>query len=195
MFKDSLGKLTRGENLSDAEVTEFIENMRDDSDIVTVHTPLTTETKGMIGAAELARLKAGSVVANIARGGIIDETALLAALGGGHLAGAVLDVYASEPLAKDHPLRAASNVVLTPHIGASTAEAQRNVSVDVCRGVRDALTTGELSRSINVAYTAPTRGCSTSTLARPLRPRPITRTRSLRSNRPLAAGVFMHAPR
>ena len=129
-----------------------LDALLDDSDIVTVHTPLTAETKGMIGAAELARLKPGGVVANIARGGIIDETALLEALDRGHLAGAVLDVYAAEPLAKDHPLRAAANVVLTPHIGASTAEAQRNVAVDVCRGVRDALVTGELSRSINVEW-------------------------------------------
>jgi hypothetical protein len=70
---------------------------------------------------------------------------------GKHLLGAVVDAYEKEPLAADHPLRALSNVLLTPHIGASTTEAQRNVAIDVCMAVRDALLSGELSRSINVA--------------------------------------------
>jgi len=95
-------------------------------------------------------MRAGGIVANLARGGIVDDQALMAALESGQLRGAALDVYQSEPLAKDHPIRQAPNVVLTPHIGASTAEAQRNVAVDVCRAVRDALLHGELSRSINV---------------------------------------------
>ncbi|MCU0649305.1 MAG: phosphoglycerate dehydrogenase [Gemmatimonadaceae bacterium] len=120
-------------------------------DILTVHTPLTDETRGLIGRRELFRLAPGSIVANLARGGIVDDTALLAALESGHLRGAVLDVYGSEPLVADSPLRRAPNVLLLPHMGASTVEAQRNVAVDVCVAVRDALLRGELSRSINVA--------------------------------------------
>jgi D-3-phosphoglycerate dehydrogenase / 2-oxoglutarate reductase len=123
----------------------------EEADIVTVHTPLNDETKGLIGRREIALMRAGGIVANLARGGIVDDQALMAALDSGHLRGAALDVYQSEPLAADHPIRQAPNVVLTPHIGASTAEAQRNVAVDVCRAVRDALLHGELSRSINVA--------------------------------------------
>ena len=128
-----------------------LDALLEESEIVTVHTPLNDETKGLIGRRELSILRAGAIVANLARGGIVDDQALLAALESGHLRGAALDVYQTEPLAADHPIRNAPNVVLTPHIGASTAEAQRNVAVDVCRAVRDALLHGELSRSINVA--------------------------------------------
>jgi D-3-phosphoglycerate dehydrogenase len=128
-----------------------LESLLEEADIVTVHTPLNDETKGLIGRRELSLLRPGSIVANLARGGIVDDQALMAALDSGHLRGAVLDVYQAEPLAADHPIRQSPNVVLTPHIGASTAEAQRNVAVDVCRAVRDALLHGELSRSINVA--------------------------------------------
>ena len=121
------------------------------ADIITVHTPLTDETRGLIGADELRKLKRGAIVVNMARGGIVDDKALLAALESGHVAGAVLDVYEKEPLASDHPLRKAPNVLLTPHMGASTVEAQRNVACDVAEAVRDALLSGELSRSLNVA--------------------------------------------
>ncbi len=121
------------------------------SNVLTVHTPLTDETKGMIGRRELARLPARSIVVNMARGGIVDEDALIDALETKQLMGAVIDAYDKEPLAADHPLRKQSDVLLTPHIGASTTEAQRNVAVDVCVAVRDALLSGELSRSINVA--------------------------------------------
>ncbi len=119
--------------------------------VLTVHTPLTTETRAMIGSSALSRLPEGAVVVNLARGGIVDESALAAALESGHLAGAVLDVYTTEPLPSTHPLRTLPNVLLTPHIGASTVEAQRSVAVDVCRAVRDALLRGEMSRSINAA--------------------------------------------
>src|SRR5437764_6145994 len=128
-----------------------LDALLEEAEVVTVHTPLNDETKGLIGRRELSVLRAGAIVANLARGGIVDDQALLAALESGHLRGAALDVYQTEPLAADHPIRNAPNVVLTPHIGASTAEAQRNVAVDVCRAVRDALLHGELSRSINVA--------------------------------------------
>lgn len=131
--------------------TSTLDDLVEQSDILTVHTPLTEETKGMIGKREIARLPQHSVVVNMARGGIVDEKALLDALISKHLSGAVIDAYEKEPLAADHPLRSVGNVLLTPHIGASTSEAQRNVAVDVCVAVRDALMSGELSRSINVA--------------------------------------------
>src|SRR6185369_11008246 len=101
-------------------------------------------------ARELARLRDGAVIANLARGGIIDEAALAAELSRDRLRGALLDVFAKEPLAADHPLRTVPRLVMTPHLGASTAEGQRNVSVDVCASVRDALLSGELSSALNV---------------------------------------------
>jgi D-3-phosphoglycerate dehydrogenase len=104
----------------------------------------------LIGAAELARLKRGAIVANLARGGIVDDDALRRALTSGHLGGAALDVYVAEPLKGSHAWQGIENVVLTPHIGASTREAQRNVAVDACLAVRDALLRGDLSRSLNV---------------------------------------------
>ncbi len=128
-----------------------LDALLDACDVLTVHTPLTDETRGMIGPEQIARLKRGAVVANLARGGIVDEAALAAALHAGHLRGATVDAYVKEPLKGDHPLLHAPHILLTPHIGASTAEAQRNVSVDVCAAVRDALLNNEYSRSLNVA--------------------------------------------
>ena len=130
-----------------------LEEGLDTADVITVHTPLTEETEGIIGKRELSRLKSGAVVVNMARGGIVEESALVAALESGQVRGAVVDAFSKEPLAPDHPLRTAPNTFLTPHIGASSAEAQRNVAVDACAAVRDALLHGELSRSINVAGT------------------------------------------
>lgn len=121
------------------------------TDVLTVHTPLTEETRGLIGKEALARLAPTAVVANLARGGIVDQDALIEALEQGRIGGAVLDVYDVEPLPADHPLRKAKNVILTPHLGASTVEAQRNVAVDACAAVRDTLLRQEYGRSINVA--------------------------------------------
>jgi D-3-phosphoglycerate dehydrogenase len=128
-----------------------LEALLDAAQVLTVHTPLTDETTGLIDAAALARLRAGAIVVNMARGGIVDDDALRAALDRGHLGGAVLDVYAKEPVTGEHPFRGYPNVVLLPHIGASTAEAQQNVAVDACAAVRDALLNGDLSRSLNGA--------------------------------------------
>jgi D-3-phosphoglycerate dehydrogenase len=130
---------------------DSLNELLESGNIVTVHTPLTPETRGMIRAPELSLLRDGAVVANLARGGIVDQDELVAELARGRLGGAILDVFEHEPLAPDHPLRAMPNVVLTPHIGASTAEGQRNVAVDVCAHVRDALLSGVLSSAINVA--------------------------------------------
>ena len=128
-----------------------LEALLQDADILTLHTPLTPETTGLIGRRELSRMPTGAVVCNLARGGIVDDSALAQALQSGILRGACIDAFAQEPLAADHLLRSLPNVLLTPHLGASTAEAQRNVAVDVCEAVRDALLHGELTRSLNVA--------------------------------------------
>src|SRR5690606_18205864 len=122
-----------------------------EADIVTVHVPLTSETHGMIGREELERLHSDAILLNFARGGIIDEDPLVESLEAGKIGAAILDVYASEPLAKDHPLRTLPNAFLTPYLGASTAEAQRNVALEACAAVRDALLTGDLSAAINAA--------------------------------------------
>ncbi len=127
-----------------------LEELLEQADIITVHTPLTEETRGMIGERELARLRAGAVVVNMARGGIVNEDALRAALESGHVRAAALDVYSKEPLAAEHPLRTMPNVILTPHLGASTAEGQRNVAVDACIAVRDALLSGALAGAVNL---------------------------------------------
>jgi D-3-phosphoglycerate dehydrogenase len=93
------------------------------SDIVCVHTPLDVDTRALIGEAELARMKKGAFLINAARGPIVDERALVAALTGGHLAGAGLDVFEVEPLPKESPLRELDNVILAPHRGGATVEA------------------------------------------------------------------------
>jgi D-3-phosphoglycerate dehydrogenase len=121
------------------------------ADILTVHTPLNDETRGMIDAAALAQLREGAIVCNLARGGIVDDAALRDACAAGRLRGAVLDVYTSEPLTGEHPYRERPEMLLLPHLGASTVEAQRDVAIDACASVRDALLHGELSRSVNIA--------------------------------------------
>jgi D-3-phosphoglycerate dehydrogenase len=109
------------------------------SDVVTVHIPLTDQTRGMIGRAQLDAMQPSAVVLNVARGGIVDEVALAEALIAGRLAGAAVDVYATEPMPPDHPLRAAPHTVLTPHLGASTSEAQGRVGAEMAEQVLLAL--------------------------------------------------------
>ena len=133
------------------ERAESLASLLPRAQVLTVHTPLTDETRGMIDGDALRMLPDGAIVANFARGGIVDDGALAEALAAGRLRGALLDVYGKEPLAADHPFRTMGNVLLTPHLGASTAEGQRNVAVDVCVAVRDALVTGELSGAVNLA--------------------------------------------
>jgi D-3-phosphoglycerate dehydrogenase len=119
-------------------------------DFLTVHTPLTDETRDLIGAAELARLKPGARLLNCARGGIVNETALAAALASGHVAGAGLDVFEHEPPG-DSPLLKAPNVVVTPHLGASTAEAQESVAREAAQLMIDFLTRGVVQFAVNMA--------------------------------------------
>lgn len=108
------------------------------SDALTVHLPGGRATRGLIGAPELARLPSGAIVLNVARGGIVDETALAEALASGHLGGAGVDVYTAEP-PLGSPLLGAPRTVLTPHLGASTAEAQVRVSVEVAQQIVEVL--------------------------------------------------------
>ena len=118
-------------------------------DIVSLHVPLTEATKDMIGKATLARMKKGAFLVNVARGGVVDEAALAEALASGHIAGAALDVYVNEPLEKGSPLLGAPNILLTPHLGASTSEAQELVASEIAEAVRAALADGDLSRALN----------------------------------------------
>ena len=119
------------------------------ADIVSLHVPLTDSTAGMIGAAELALMRKGAYLVNAARGGVIDEQALVEALRTGHLGGAALDVFEEEPLPAEHPFRSLPNVVLTPHLGAATAEAQQNVAIEIATAVRNALINGDLDGAVN----------------------------------------------
>lgn len=127
--------------LTDARAKEVgvtrasLEDAIAEADFITVHTPLTKDTHHMINAGAFARMKDGVRIVNCARGGIIDEHALSDALASGKVASAAIDVFEQEPLASDHPLRNYTNVVLTPHLGASTVEAQENVAIDVAEQV------------------------------------------------------------
>src|SRR5687768_3478959 len=109
------------------------------SDVITVHTPLTAQTRNLLSRGQLEATKPGAFVLNVARGGIVDEAALAEALASGHLAGAAVDVYSSEPMASHNPLRTAPNLVLTPHLGASTTEAQDRVGLEMAEQVLMAL--------------------------------------------------------
>ncbi|HKK26673.1 MAG TPA: hydroxyacid dehydrogenase [Gemmatimonadota bacterium] len=119
------------------------------ADVVTLHVPLTGETRGMIAEAELGRMKPGSFLLNASRGGVVDEAALAEALREGPLAGAALDVYEEEPPPAGSPLRDAPNLVLSAHLGGATAEARRAVAVEVATAVRDALVEGNLEGAVN----------------------------------------------
>jgi D-3-phosphoglycerate dehydrogenase len=101
------------------------------ADVITVHVPLTAQTRGLIGEAQIGAMKPGTVLLNVARGGLVDESALARALREGRLAGAAVDVFSTEPMAADNPLRDAPNTILTPHLGASTSEAQGRVGVEM----------------------------------------------------------------
>jgi len=120
-------------------------------DFITVHTPLTPETRHMVGARQLALLPAGARVINCARGGIIDEKALLESLDSGHLAGAALDVFETEPLPADHPIVSHPKMVITPHLGAATLEAQVLVARESAQLLVDFLCKGQVRFAVNMA--------------------------------------------
>ena len=121
-----------------------------DSDYITVHIPLTDDTRHMIDEAALAKCRRGLRIFNCARGGIIKESALLQALKSGLVAAAGLDVFEQEPLANDHEFRRLPNVVLTPHLGASTAEAQEIVGIEVAEQIAEVLNGGAIRNAVNL---------------------------------------------
>jgi len=130
-----------------AEVDAILEK----ADVITVHVPLNKATRGIINADNIGKLKPGVMLINVARGGVYDEAAVAQALIDGKIAGAAFDVYESEPPAADNPLLSAPNTVLTPHLGALTAEAQLRVAEEACEQVIDVLA----GRSARYAVNAP----------------------------------------
>jgi D-3-phosphoglycerate dehydrogenase len=124
------------------------------ADAVTVHVPLTRSTRNLIGAAEIALMKPGAFLVNVARGGVIEEEALAEALTEGRLGGAAVDVFTEEP-PKDSPLLAAPNTILTPHLGASTAEAQTRVAIEAAEQVLDVLAGRPARYAVNAPLLTP----------------------------------------
>ncbi len=120
------------------------------ADFVSLHIPMTTDTRDFLAAAELAKMKKGARLINCARGGIVNEGDLADALRSGHLAGAALDVFAEEPPPADHPLFGLDNVICTPHLGAATAEAQVNVAVAIAEQMVEFLLLDVTRNAVNV---------------------------------------------
>src|SRR5262249_53508984 len=119
-------------------------------DFLTLHTPMTAETRNIIGAAEIARMKPSVRIINCARGGLIDEAALAEALNPGQVAGAAIAVFAPEPPPADHPLVNHPSVLVTPHLGASTEEAQVSVAVEAARLLSEFLNRGQVRFAVNM---------------------------------------------
>ena len=120
------------------------------ADFLTVHTPLTSETRGLVDREAISKMKQGARIINCARGGLVDEDALYEALTSGAIAGAALDVFSEEPPPADHKLLQLDQVIVTPHLGASTKEAQEGVAFTVAEQMRDFLLTGVLRGAVNV---------------------------------------------
>ncbi|HTY06713.1 MAG TPA: hydroxyacid dehydrogenase [Gemmatimonadales bacterium] len=127
-----------------------IDQLLGEADIVTLHVALTDETKHLLNAQRIRLMKPTAYLVNTARGELVDEGALVAAVKEKRIGGAAIDVFAEEPLPKDSPLRGLERVLLTPHLAASTAEAQKRVALEICAAVRDALLRGDLSPAINL---------------------------------------------
>ncbi len=140
---------TRARSLQ-VELVDELDDLLAGADFISLHTPLTNETRHLLDATRLQKTKRGVRMINCARGGLIDEIALADALQSGHIAAAALDVFEEEPLPQDSPLRAAPNLVLTPHLGASTAEAQESVGIEIAQSVRAALLEGTIRNAINM---------------------------------------------
>ncbi|OGX68708.1 MAG: phosphoglycerate dehydrogenase, partial [Paenibacillus sp. RIFOXYA1_FULL_44_5] len=129
-----------------SSVDDIIRN----ADFITVHTPLTNDTRHMISTAQFAVMKKGMRIVNCARGGIIDEPALVEAVNQGIVAGAAFDVFEQEPPAADHPFLTHPNIIVTPHLGASTIEAQENVAIDVSEQVLHVLRDEPFTNAVNL---------------------------------------------
>jgi D-3-phosphoglycerate dehydrogenase len=135
-----------------AEFAAEVDDVYRVADFISVHMPVTPETKGMLNAAAFAKMKPGVRIVNCARGEIISETDLVAALESGKVAGAALDVFAVEPLPAEHPYRKQPNIILTPHLGASTQEAQEKCGIEVAEVITAYLLTGEVRNAVNLPY-------------------------------------------
>jgi len=146
----------------DVRVVDFDDALKE-ADFITVHMPLTEKTRHIIDETAFEKMKDGVRIFNVARGGIIKEEALVEALKSGKVAAAGLDVYESEPPPEDHPLRNFENVVLTPHLGASTAEAQEGVGVQIAEAMLEAVRGGVVRSGIN----APTVDAKTLAILKP----------------------------
>ncbi len=132
------------------DLAEELDDLLKTADFISLHTPLTAETKHILNQDRLGKTRRGVRVINCARGGLIDESALIDALEAGHVAAAALDVFEQEPLPADSPLRATPNLVLTPHLGASTAEAQESVGIEIAQSIRALLLEGTIRNAINM---------------------------------------------
>jgi len=132
------------------ELVDELDDLLASADFISLHTPLTEETHHIVDATRLEKTKRGVRVINCARGGLIDEDALAEALHSGQVGGAALDVFEIEPLPSDSPLRTAPNLVLTPHLGASTAEAQESVGIEIAQSIRAALLEGTIRNAVNM---------------------------------------------
>ena len=145
------------------ELIEDLDALMPQVDFISMHMPLTDETRHMLDARRLALCKKGVRIVNCARGGLVDETALGEALHSGQVAGAALDVYEVEPPPAEFPLRSAPNIVFTPHLGASTAEAQENVGIEIAQAIGAALLDGEIRNAVNM----PSIDAKTAAVVRP----------------------------
>jgi D-3-phosphoglycerate dehydrogenase / 2-oxoglutarate reductase len=132
------------------ELAENLDDLLPRADFITVHMPLSDETRGMLDGAAFAKMKKGVRLLNCARGGIIRETDLIAAIQNGQVAGAALDVYETEPLPQDSPLRAMPEIIMTPHLGASTVEAQENVGIEAAEAITDYLLHRVVRNAVNL---------------------------------------------
>lgn len=132
------------------ELVEELDDLLATADFISFHTPLTAETRHILDSARLSKTKRGVRIINCARGGLIDEIALTQALQDRHVAAAALDVFEIEPLPADSTLRSAPNLILTPHLGASTAEAQESVGIEIAQSIRAALLEGTIRNAVNM---------------------------------------------
>eukprot|EP00668_Euglena_longa_P042018 GGOE01055377.1.p1 GENE.GGOE01055377.1~~GGOE01055377.1.p1 ORF type:complete len:561 (-),score=142.02 GGOE01055377.1:388-1899(-) len=127
-----------------------MENIFVNADVITLHLPSTKETQKIINSQTIATMKKGVILANVARGECVDDAALAEAVKSGHIARAALDVFAPEPLASDSPLLGVENIIVTPHLGASTYEAQVKVAVDVCEQIIQVFNGGAAHAALNI---------------------------------------------
>ena len=140
---------TRARSLQ-VELVEELDDLLSSADFISLHTPLTNETRHLLDASRLQKTKRGVRIINCARGGLVDEEALANALQDRHVAAAALDVFEKEPLPNDSALRSAPNLILTPHLGASTAEAQESVAIEIAQSIRAALLEGTIRNAVNM---------------------------------------------